>query len=50
MVARGCGVGGWGLGSYRNGQGDSAWEEGEILEVDGGDGCTRIRVYLTTRS
>lgn len=30
------------------GRGRFSWEEGEVLEVDGGGDCTTIWVYLTT--
>ena len=43
VVARGWGEGG--LRLLFNGDRVSVWEE-KVLEMDGGDGCTTVCVYL----
>ena len=33
-------------GAVVNGQGGTAWEHGEVLEVDGADRCTAASMYF----
>jgi hypothetical protein len=30
-----------------NGEGFSVWKDGKVLEMDGGDGCTALRMNRT---
>lgn len=44
MVVRGRGKGDWGVAAHRDRV--SVWGDERFLELDVGDGCTTLRMYL----